>query len=98
MTETASQIVTLAPEYSMTKIGSAGKALFPSQLRIEKDGKQAAANEPGEIVVSGPNVTKGYFNRLDATEEAISRDGYIQGILGYLMKKAFYTCLTGVRI
>ena len=32
MTETSSQIVTLAPEYSLEKIGSAGKALFPSQL------------------------------------------------------------------
>ena len=41
MTETSSQIVTLSPEYSLEKIGSAGKALFPSQLRIEVDGRQA---------------------------------------------------------
>ncbi|PJN91185.1 AMP-binding protein, partial [Bacillus sp. mrc49] len=75
MTETSSQIVTLAPEYSMTKIGSAGKPLFPSQLRIEKDGKVSGPGEAGEIVVSGPNVTKGYFNRLDATQQAIS-DGW----------------------
>ena len=31
MTETSSQIVTLAPEYSLSKLGSAGKPLFPAQ-------------------------------------------------------------------
>lgn len=46
MTETSSQIVTLAPEDSMAKIGSAGKPLFPSQLRIEKDGNIC---EPGAV-------------------------------------------------
>src|SRR5690606_33701546 len=34
MTETASQIVTLQPEYMLTKLGSAGKPLFQADLRI----------------------------------------------------------------
>ena len=34
MTETSSQIVTLSPEDSLRKLGSAGKPLFPSQLKI----------------------------------------------------------------
>lgn len=89
MTETSSQIVTLAPEYSLKKIGSAGKALFPSQLRIEVDGKQAAANEAGEIVVFGPNVTKGYWNRLDETKEAIRAGWLHTGDIGYLDEDGF---------
>ena len=89
MTETASQIVTLAPEYSLSKIGSAGKALFPSQLRIEIDGKQAAANEPGEIVVFGPNVTGGYWGRPDATEEAIQAGWLHTGDIGYIDEDGF---------
>ncbi|MFJ7850216.1 o-succinylbenzoate--CoA ligase [Peribacillus sp. NPDC097224] len=89
MTETASQIVTLAPENAMTKVGSAGKALFPSQLRIEKDGKICGPGVPGEIVVSGPNVTKGYLNRLDATEQAISEGWLYTGDLGYLDEEGF---------
>jgi O-succinylbenzoic acid--CoA ligase len=89
MTETSSQIVTLAPEYSLEKIGSAGKALFPSQLRIEVDGKQAAANEAGEIVVFGPNVTKGYWNRPDATEQAIQAGWLYTGDIGYLDEDGF---------
>lgn len=89
MTETSSQIVTLAPEYSLTKIGSAGKALFPSQLRIEVDGKQAAANEAGEIVVFGPNVTKGYWNRLEETRQAIQEGWLYTGDIGYVDEDGF---------
>ncbi|MCK1994881.1 o-succinylbenzoate--CoA ligase [Peribacillus muralis] len=89
MTETSSQIVTLAPEYSMTKIGSAGKPLFPSQLKVEQDGKLCEPGMAGEIVVSGPNVTKGYFNRLDATQQAIIDGWLYTGDLGYLDEEGF---------
>ncbi|MED5078634.1 AMP-binding protein, partial [Geobacillus stearothermophilus] len=45
MTETSSQIATLAPEYSLTKLGSAGKPLFTAELCILKYGKPAAPHE-----------------------------------------------------
>jgi len=41
LTETASQLVTLAPEDALIKLGSAGKPLFGSQIRIEPDGEIA---------------------------------------------------------
>jgi O-succinylbenzoic acid--CoA ligase len=90
MTETSSQIVTLAPEYSFRKLGSAGKPLFPSQIRIEKeDGRLAHANEEGEIVVKGPNVTSGYLYRPEATKEKI-HDGWLYtGDMGYLDEEGF---------
>lgn len=90
MTETCSQIVTLAPEYSLIKLGSAGKPLFPSQIKIEaSDGKKKEANEAGEIVVKGPNVTKGYLNRPDATKEAIKNGWFYTGDIGYLDEAGF---------
>ncbi|WP_445489322.1 o-succinylbenzoate--CoA ligase [Niallia sp. 03133] len=64
MTETSSQIVTLAPEDSFKKAGSAGKPLFPAQLKIMNEkGLEAAQQEAGEIIVKGPNVSKGYLNK-----------------------------------
>lgn len=89
MTETASQMVTLAPEYSLSKLGSAGKPLFPAELRIELEGREARAYEVGEIVVKGPNVTKGYLHRPEATKQAI-RDGWLYtGDVGYVDDEGF---------
>lgn len=90
MTETSSQIITLSPEYSLSKLGSAGKPLFPSQIRIEReDGSVASANEAGEIVVKGPNVTSGYLYRPEATNEKIRNGWLYTGDIGYLDDEGF---------
>lgn len=89
MTETASQVVTLAPEYSISKLGSAGKPLFPVEIKIEKDGMLAKPKEVGEIVVKGPNVTKGYLNRDDATMTSIVDGWLYTGDMGYLDEEGF---------
>ncbi|MFS0780451.1 o-succinylbenzoate--CoA ligase [Bacillus sp. 1P06AnD] len=89
MTETASQIVTLSPEHSLEKLGSAGKALFPCSLKIVADGKELQPMETGEILLQGPNVTKGYLNREQETESAFS-DGWLHtGDLGYVDEEGF---------
>jgi O-succinylbenzoic acid--CoA ligase len=89
MTETASQIVTLSPEYSLSKLGSAGKPLFHSQLKIIHDGKEQLRLEHGEIVVKGPTVTSGYFNRQDATNSSIQNGWLHTGDIGYLDEEGF---------
>lgn len=84
LTESASQIVTLPPEDALPKLGSAGKALYPNELLIEADNRIAEPDEPGEILVRGPIITSGYFNRPDASEAAL-RDGWFHtGDAGYL--------------
>lgn len=71
LTEAASQVATLAPADALTHLGSAGKPLLNTRLRID-----APDAEPGEILVSGPTVTPGYWRRPEATEKAI-RDGWL---------------------
>jgi O-succinylbenzoic acid--CoA ligase len=84
LTEAASQVATLAPEDALRKLGSAGKPLFPTELRIERDGIAVGADEMGEIVIRGPTVTPGYVDRPGATAEVL-RDGWFHtGDLGYL--------------
>lgn len=90
MTETSSQIVTLSPEDSLEKIGSAGKPLFLSEVKIITDNKIAKPMEIGEIVVKGPNVTIGYYKREETNEKSFTRDGWFYtGDVGYMDEEGF---------
>ncbi|ASN04913.1 o-succinylbenzoate--CoA ligase [Virgibacillus necropolis] len=85
MTETSSQIVTLSPKDALRKLGSAGKSLFPAQLKI------IDANDEGigEIVVKGPMVTKGYYKNKQATAKSIQEGWLSTGDLGKLDEEGF---------
>ncbi|MBS4216719.1 o-succinylbenzoate--CoA ligase [Bacillus sp. FJAT-49711] len=86
MTETASQIVTLSPEDSLYKLGSAGKPLFPAQIKIlTSTEKEAKARETGEIALKGPNITPGYLNH----EQSFRHGWFLTGDLGYLDEEGF---------
>ncbi|MFN2747506.1 MULTISPECIES: o-succinylbenzoate--CoA ligase [Bacillus] len=89
MTETCSQIATLAPEYSILKLGSAGKPLFASSIRIEKNGAQCRAGEHGDIIVKGPTVMKGYLKNEAANEASFKEGWFKTGDIGYLDDDGF---------
>jgi long-chain acyl-CoA synthetase len=58
------------------KPGSIGTPIRDVEMRVVDDADQEVPQgEVGEIVIRGPNVMKGYWNRPDATAEAI-RDGW----------------------
>jgi O-succinylbenzoic acid--CoA ligase len=90
LTETASQVVTLAPDDALRKLGSAGKPLYGAELRIvAENGAECPAGEAGEIAVRGPNVTPGYLNRPEETAAAL-RDGWLHtGDHGYLDEEGY---------
>lgn len=67
LTETCSQVATISPDDRLRKIGSAGKALYPNELRI---------SEAGEILVRGPVVMAGYAGQ-PAETSAVIVDGWL---------------------
>lgn len=85
MTETSSQIVTLSPQDALKKLGSAGKALFPAQLRIDGGNEDSI----GEIIVKGPMVTKGYYRNEEANKKSFHNGWLRTGDMGYLDDDGF---------
>jgi long-chain acyl-CoA synthetase len=58
------------------KPGSIGTPVAGVEMKVvDDDGGEVRQGERGEIVIRGHNVMKGYWNRPDATSEAI-RDGW----------------------
>jgi O-succinylbenzoic acid--CoA ligase len=75
LTEAASQVTTLAPADALRKLGSAGKPLLGTEVRIAQGGVPVPAGATGEIEVRGPTVSPGY----DGKPPGVSlRDGWFQ--------------------
>ncbi|WP_396612784.1 o-succinylbenzoate--CoA ligase [Haloferax sp. S1W] len=84
MTETASQIATATPREAFASIGSVGRPLYFTDLSIvDDDGHLVEPGSVGEIVVSGPTVTPGYYQNPDATVGAFTDEGLRTGDIGY---------------
>ena len=57
-------------------VGSVGRPINGIDIRI---------SDEGEILLKGPTITKGYYNREDLTRQAFTEDGYFRtGDAGYL--------------
>ena len=59
------------------KLRAAGRASFCMELRIvDVDGNEVPRGTVGEVVVRGPNVMQGYWNKPEQTAAAV-RDGWM---------------------
>ncbi|MEA2476242.1 MAG: long-chain acyl-CoA synthetase [Actinomycetota bacterium] len=77
LTETAPTVTTNRVG-AVPRPGSIGKPIPGIELRlVDEDGQDVEFGDPGEIVVRGPNVFKGYWHREQETERAF-RDGWFR--------------------
>ena len=85
LTEASSQVATAMPDLVYQKPGTVGKPLMFTQVRIrDENGDVAAAGVPGEVLVKGGTVMRGYYGDPAATDAAL-RDGWLHtGDIGYL--------------
>lgn len=67
-TEAASQIATATPEEAFEHRGTVGRPLDGVEVEVlDRDGRPVPPGEPGELVVSGPTVSAGYYDDETAT-------------------------------
>ena len=82
MSEAAPSIATLPKEMALDKAGSIGRPVFHLDVRIVDDhGRDVPTNEVGELIMRGPNLMKGYWNRPEATAEAFQGGWFHSGDL-----------------
>jgi acyl-CoA synthetase (AMP-forming)/AMP-acid ligase II len=83
LTETVSGDTFLDRDSLVTKLGSVGRPCLYLELDIwDEHGKPVEAGEPGEVVLRGPKVFRGYWRDPDATSKAFAGGWFHTGDIG----------------
>lgn len=107
-TEATARISCLPPAHLGKKLGSAGLPLDNLSVRIVDDeGREVPVGETGEILVSGPSISAGYFAHPEETGHKF-RDGWLitgdiafmdaDGFLWITGRKGDFMKIRGVRV
>lgn len=90
MTETTAAGCFLQAQHVPDKVGSAGKSLMHSTIRIAReDGSVCDPNEQGEIQFKGLSITPGYWRRPEATKESFVDGWFKSGDIGRMDEEGF---------
>ncbi|HVW79382.1 MAG TPA: long-chain fatty acid--CoA ligase [Mycobacteriales bacterium] len=83
MTETVSGDTFLDRDSIITKLGSVGRPCLHLELDLwDERGQPVSPGEPGEVVMRGPKVFKGYWRDPEATAKAFDGGWFHSGDIG----------------
>lgn len=63
--------------------GTVGKAVYGDEIRIDLSSNEDENSNVGEIIISGDNVFKGYYENEEETKKALKKGWFYTGDLGY---------------
>lgn len=76
LTEVGVNCFSMTDEDALRKVGSVGKPIFHSEMRlVDEHGNDVAVGKTGELVIKGPHVCTGYWNNENATKQSL-KDGW----------------------
>ena len=74
------------------KPGTVGQPIFGVDVRcVDDQDRFVTAGSPGEIVIRGPNVMKGYYGRPEATADAMRHGWFHTGDIGIIDVEGYVT-------
>lgn len=72
LTEVGVNCFAMTAEDALRKVGSVGKPIFHSRMRlVDHHGQDVQQGETGELIIAGDHVCSGYWNRPEASAEAL---------------------------
>jgi len=87
MTETSPAIAVSGYEPNLALLGTVGPVITDVTVRIDVNEK-AYGPDAGEIMIKGPNVMMGYYNKPEKTKEVFTEDGwFLTGDVGRLIRE-----------
>jgi long-chain acyl-CoA synthetase len=92
MTET-SPAATITPFGGKIKVGSVGLPISDTDIKlvdIETGTKEVPMGEPGEIVIRGPQVFKGYWNKPEETRNQLKNGWLYTGDIGKMDEEGYF--------
>lgn len=79
MTETGPTVFLLDEDRVLAKPGAVGQPQLLTEVRIvDRQGRDVAPGEAGELFIRGPGVTPGYWERPQATADAFAEGGWLR--------------------
>jgi len=98
LTETCGPGCVIIGDDAINKVGSTGRAFFHGKVRVvREDGTDCDPGESGEVLLAGPNIMVGYWNRPEATAESI-QDGWLHtGDAGVLDEDGYLTIVDRIK-
>ena len=97
LSETTANLTLNMPETRC--IGTVGKAFgFQDIKLVDQSGQQVADGEEGEVWVRGLNVMMGYWQRPEATNEAVDPEGFFKtGDIAVKLENGFYKIVDRIK-
>jgi acyl-CoA synthetase (AMP-forming)/AMP-acid ligase II len=92
LTESTGVVTMCTPDDDYETIAStSGCAIADVEVKcVNQDNQEVPVGEPGEILVRGYNITQGYFNDPEATQETIDEEGWLHtGDIGILDQNGY---------
>jgi long-chain acyl-CoA synthetase len=91
LTETSSVATVISGQDAIERPTSVGPPVPTVHVKIvDVEGKEVPAGETGEVCIAGPILMAGYWNKPEATAEAIDEDGWLHtGDLGHVDEDGF---------
>lgn len=91
LTEVGPNCFSMTDEESARKIGSVGKPIFHSQMRlVDEEGQAVPPGEVGQLLIRGPHVCLGYWQNPEATAETLQDGWFHTGDMARMDEDGFF--------